>query len=88
MQSFILRHKPQITIISGTLIAAGLVARFALYSQPAYAAARRLREMEAAGEAERKALLEEPLPPSMALEQMIEGTRKAIEACLNELKAP
>ena len=39
MQSFILRHKPQITIISGTLIAAGLVARFALYSQPAYAAA-------------------------------------------------
>ncbi|KFJ00869.1 cadmium-translocating P-type ATPase [Bifidobacterium porcinum] len=39
MQSFILRHKPQITIISGTLIAAGLVTRFALYSQPAYAAA-------------------------------------------------
>lgn len=39
MQSFILRHKPQITIISGALIAAGLVARFALYSQPAYAAA-------------------------------------------------
>lgn len=39
MQSFILRHKPQITIISGTLIAAGLVARFALYSQPAYASA-------------------------------------------------
>ena len=30
MQSFILRHKPQITIISGTLIAAGR-SRFALY---------------------------------------------------------
>ena len=39
MQSFILRHKPQLTIISGALIAAGLVARFALHSQPAYAAA-------------------------------------------------
>lgn len=39
MQSFILRHKPQLTIIGGALIAAGLVARFALHSQPAYAAA-------------------------------------------------
>ena len=39
MQSFILRHKPQLTIISGALIAAGLVARFALHSQPAYATA-------------------------------------------------
>ena len=39
MQSFILRHKPQLTIISGALIAAGLVARFALHSQSAYAAA-------------------------------------------------
>ena len=39
MQSFILRHKPQLTIISGVLIAAGLVARFAFHSQPAYAAA-------------------------------------------------
>lgn len=39
MQSFILRHKPQLTIISGALIAAGLVARFVLHSQPAYAAA-------------------------------------------------
>lgn len=39
MQSFILRHKPQLTIISGALIAAGLAARFALHSQPAYAAA-------------------------------------------------
>ncbi|MFR0556445.1 heavy metal translocating P-type ATPase [Pseudoscardovia radai] len=39
MQSFILRHKPQLTIIGGVLIAAGLVARFALHSQPAYAAA-------------------------------------------------
>ena len=53
-------------------------------TQPAYAAARRLREMEAAGEAERKALLEEPLPPSMALELMIAGTRAAIGACLEE----
>ena len=39
MQSFILRHKSQITIISGTLISAGLVARFAFHSQPAYAVA-------------------------------------------------
>lgn len=39
MQSFILCHKPQLTIISGALIAAGLVARFALHSQSAYAAA-------------------------------------------------
>lgn len=39
MQSFILRHKPQLTIIGGALIAAGLVARFALHSQPVYAAA-------------------------------------------------
>ncbi len=39
MQSFILRHKPQLTIIGGALIAAGLVARFALHSQPAYATA-------------------------------------------------
>lgn len=39
MQSFILRHKTQLTIIGGALIAAGLVARFALHSQPAYAAA-------------------------------------------------
>lgn len=39
MQSFILRHKPQLTIISGALIIAGLLARFALHSQPAYAAA-------------------------------------------------
>lgn len=39
MQSFILRHKPQLTIIGGALIAAGLVARFALHSQPAYVAA-------------------------------------------------
>ena len=39
MQSFILRHKPQLTIISGVLIAAGLVTRFAFHSQPAYAAA-------------------------------------------------
>ena len=53
-------------------------------TQPAYAAARRLREMEAAGEAERKALLDEPLPPSMALELMIAGTRAAIGACLEE----
>ena len=35
MQSFILCHKPQLTIISGALIAAGLVARFALHSQSA-----------------------------------------------------
>ena len=53
-------------------------------TQPAYAAARRLREMEAAGEAERTALLDEPLPPSMALELMIAGTRAAIGACLEE----
>ena len=53
-------------------------------TQPAYAAARRLREIGAAGEAERTALLDEPLPPSMALELMIAGTRAAIGACLEE----
>ena len=55
-------------------------------TQPGYAAARRLREMSAAQEAERAALLGEPLPPSMALAQMIEGTRAAITACLKEMK--
>ena len=54
-------------------------------TQPAYAAARRLRELEAADGAEREQLMREPLPPSMALEQMIEGTRAAIIACLTEL---
>ena len=39
MQTFVLRHKPQITAISGVLIVIGLVARFAFHSQPAYAAA-------------------------------------------------
>ena len=53
-------------------------------TQPAYAAARRLREIGAAGEAERTALLDEPLPPSMALELMIAGTKAAIGACLKE----
>ncbi|MCI5860805.1 heavy metal translocating P-type ATPase [Bifidobacterium boum] len=39
MQTFVLRHKPQITVISGVLIVIGLVARFAFHSQPVYAAA-------------------------------------------------
>ena len=84
MQSFILRNKPQLTIISGALIAAGLVARFVLHSQPAYAAARRMRELDTADGAERERLMREPMPPSMPLEQMIEGTRAAIIACLKE----
>ena len=45
-------------------------------TQPAYAAAQRLREIEA-GKA-----LDAPLPASMTLEQMIAGTRAAISACL------
>ena len=53
-------------------------------TQPGYAAARRLREMEAADGAERERLMREPVPSSMPLEQMIEGTRAAILACLKE----
>ena len=53
MQSFILRHKPQLTIISGVLIAAGLVARFAFHSQPAYAAAL-TRQFDRGAEAQRQ----------------------------------
>lgn len=55
-------------------------------TQPGYAAARRLREMEAADGAERARLMQEPLPPSMPLAQMLAGTRAAIGACLNALK--
>lgn len=53
-------------------------------TQPGYAAARRLREMAAADDAERTRLMREPVPSSMPLEQMIEGTRAAIIACLKE----
>ena len=53
-------------------------------TQPAYAAARRMRELDTADGAERERLMREPMPPSMPLEQMIEGTRAAIIACLKE----
>ena len=53
-------------------------------TQPGYAAARRRREMETADEAERERLMREPVPASMPLAQMIEGTRAAILACLKD----
>ena len=53
-------------------------------TQPGYAAARRLRELETADEAERERLMREPVPASMPLAQMIEGTRAAILACLKD----
>lgn len=53
-------------------------------TQPGYAAARRRREMETADKAERERLMREPVPASMPLAQMIEGTRAAILACLKD----
>lgn len=51
-------------------------------TQPAYAAARRLRELQAASGAQQETPLASPFPPSMALETMIEGVRIALGACL------
>lgn len=60
----------------------GLTAGFIhVPTQPAYAAAHRLRRLEAATDAERSEILAAPLA-AMPLEMMIEGVRIALRACL------